>query len=84
MPNAAMKGAYRADVTVQATVPLVPTWVTKNGNVRRVSTLKDKTLRGIVRRAERAGVSFSQFRIFQAVKDELARRQAGLAAPRRS
>lgn len=77
-----MAGNFKQKVMVEATVPLVPTWVTRNGNVRRVSTLKDKTLRGIVRRAERARIDFRSFRVFQAVKDELARRSA--ASVRRS
>jgi hypothetical protein len=80
-PNA---GTYQAPVAVSARVPLVPTWVTRNGNVRRVSTLKDKTLRGIVRRAEREHISFSQYRIFQMLKDELSRRGATAAARSRS
>lgn len=77
MPNAqaaAAPGTYTAQVSMPARVSLVPTWVTKRGNVRRINTLKDKTLRAIVRNAERAGINFSKFRVFQAVKDELNRR----------
>ena len=74
-----MPGSYSASVMISAQVPLVPCWVTRRGNVRRLSTLKVKTLRNIVRNAERAHIDPSRFRIFQAVKDELSRREAGQA-----
>jgi len=66
--------SFKGNVMVQAEIPLVHTWTTKKGNVRRITTMKSRSLRGILASAHAYGIDPRKMAIFGAIEAELVKR----------